>query len=87
MNRQPSSWLRVRALVWKEAIQIISDPSSILIAFVLPVLLLFLYGYAVSLDSTKIKVGLAIEDRSPDVERQRRPRADHRGQLRVGPGR
>lgn len=68
VNRQPSGWRRLRALIWKESIQIISDPSSILIAFVLPVLLLFLYGYAVSLDSTKIKLGLALEDRSPDVE-------------------
>src|SRR5690349_325686 len=63
-----SSWRRLRALVQKEGIQIIHDPSSILIAFVLPVLLLFLYGYAVSLDSTKIKLGFVLEDRSPEVE-------------------
>jgi ABC-type multidrug transport system ATPase subunit len=63
-----SGWRRLRALIWKEAIQIINDPSSILIAFVLPVIMLFLYGYAVSLDSTKIKVGILIEDRSPEVE-------------------
>lgn len=62
------SWRRLRALVRKEVIQIIHDPSSILIAFVLPVLLLFLYGYAVSLDSTKIKLGFVLEDRSPEVE-------------------
>src|SRR5208337_1029615 len=46
----------------------VNDPSSILIAFVLPVLLLFLYGYGVSLDSTKIKLGFAIEGRTPEVE-------------------
>jgi ABC-2 type transport system permease protein len=58
----------LRALIWKEAIQIINDPSSMLIAFVLPVIMLFLCGYAVSPDSTKIKVGVVIEDRSPEVE-------------------
>jgi ABC-2 type transport system permease protein len=68
MVKEKSGWRRLRALIWKEAIQIVHDPSSILIAFVLPVMLLFLFGYAVSLDSTKLKIGLAIEDRSPETE-------------------
>jgi len=68
MANEKSSWRRLRALIWKEAIQIVHDPSSILIAFVLPVMLLFLFGYAVSLDSTKLKIGLVIEDRSPETE-------------------
>ena len=68
MAKAKSSWRRLRALIWKEAIQIVHDPSSILIAFVLPVMLLFLFGYAVSLDSTKLKIGLVIEDRSPETE-------------------
>ncbi len=59
---------RVRSLIWKEAIQIVTDPSSILIAFVLPVILLFLFGYAVSLDSTKMRVGLVMENRTPEAE-------------------
>jgi ABC-2 type transport system permease protein len=67
MNRK-SGWRRLRALIWKEAIQIVNDPSSILIAFVLPVLLLFLFGYAVSLDSTKLKIGFVMEDRTPETE-------------------
>ena len=67
-NRYQSSARRLFALVRKEAIQIVNDPSSILIAFVLPVMMLFLFGYAVSLDSTKIKLGFAMEDRSPEVE-------------------
>jgi drug efflux transport system permease protein len=68
MTKQKSGWRRLRALIWKEAIQIVYDPSSILIAFVLPVLLLFLFGYAVSLDSTKLKIGFVIEDRTPETE-------------------
>lgn len=68
MAKAKSGWRRLRALIWKEAIQIVHDPSSILIAFVLPVMLLFLFGYAVSLDSTKLRIGLVIEDRSPETE-------------------
>ncbi|MBL7396103.1 hypothetical protein INQ29_25050, partial [Escherichia coli] len=44
---------RLAALVRKEGAQILRDPSTFLIAFVLPMILLFLFGYAVSLDSTR----------------------------------
>jgi ABC-2 type transport system permease protein len=56
------------ALVRKELIQIVNDPSSILIAFILPIMLLFLFGYAVSLDSTRVRVGVALEGRTPESE-------------------
>jgi ABC-2 type transport system permease protein len=68
VKREVFSLRRLRSLVWKESIQIINDPSSILIAFILPVMLLFLFGYAVSLDSTRIKVGLLVENRTPETE-------------------
>lgn len=55
---------RLAALVRKEGAQIVRDPSTFLIAFVLPMILLFLFGYAVSLDSTRIRVGLVIQDSS-----------------------
>lgn len=53
---------RLRALVSKELKQIVRDPSSILIAFVLPLILLFLFGYGVSLDSTQTRVGVVVEE-------------------------
>jgi drug efflux transport system permease protein len=56
---------RFLALVRKETYQILRDPSSILIAFVLPLILLFLFGYAVSLDATRTKIGLVIETPTP----------------------
>ena len=56
---------RVRALIVKEGLQVVRDPSSILIAFVLPVILLFLFGYGVSLDANRVKVGLVMQDTSP----------------------
>ena len=62
------SWRRLGALVRKELIQIVNDPSSILIAFILPIMLLFLFGYAVSLDSTRVRVGVAMEGRTPESE-------------------
>ncbi len=59
---------RLRALFRKEFRQVVHDPSSILIAFVLPAILLFLFGYGVSLDLTHVKVGLVIEDSTPEVQ-------------------
>jgi ABC-2 type transport system permease protein len=59
---------RLWALIKKETVQIVTDPSSILIAFILPVILLFLFGYAVSLDSTRIRIGVVMEERTPETE-------------------
>lgn len=51
----------IRALVTKEFFQIIRDPSSILIAFILPFILLMIFAYAINLDNNKIRVGLLID--------------------------
>jgi ABC-2 type transport system permease protein len=59
MNRQ-----RITGFVIKETLQMLRDPSSILIAFVMPMIMMFLYGYGVSLDINNIKVGLVLEDTS-----------------------
>ncbi|WP_011579479.1 MULTISPECIES: ABC transporter permease [Chelativorans] len=56
---------RFAALVRKESLQVIRDPSSILIAFVLPLILLVIFGYGVSLDATRTRIGLVIEDATP----------------------
>jgi ABC-2 type transport system permease protein len=56
---------RVAALIAKEGRQIVRDPSSILIAFVLPLILLFLFGYGVSLDAARTRIGVVIEAPSP----------------------
>ena len=53
---------RLWALCRKESYQIVRDPSSILIAFIMPVLLLFVLGYAVYLDVDHLRVGLLRED-------------------------
>ena len=56
---------RFLALVRKESYQVVRDPSSILIAAVLPLILLFLFGYAVSLDTTRTRIGLVVESATP----------------------
>ncbi|MDR1732789.1 MAG: ABC transporter permease [Synergistaceae bacterium] len=53
---------RLLALVKKEWVQILRDPSSIVIAFVIPLVLLFLFGYGLSLDAREIRLGIAAED-------------------------
>ena len=58
---------RTRALMKKEFLQIIRDPSSLLISVFLPLLLIFLYGTGVSLDLDHLKVGLVMEDTAPDA--------------------
>ncbi len=55
---------RLRAMVVKEGVQILRDPSTILIALGLPVLLMFLFGYAINLDNSRTHIGLALEDDS-----------------------
>lgn len=58
---------RIRALFVKEALQIVRDPSSILISVVLPLFLLFIYGYGVSLDLNHLRIGLVLGDTAPDA--------------------
>lgn len=57
--------MRLRGMIRKESLQILRDPSSISIAFIMPILLLFLFGYGVSLDAKNIPVGIVIEQ--PDT--------------------
>lgn len=67
MSASPTSG-RIRrfvALVRKESYQALRDPSTTLIAFVLPLILLFLFGYGVSLDVTRTRVGLVVEETTP----------------------
>jgi len=56
---------RLFALMKKESLQVRRDPSCILIAFVLPAILLFIFGYGLSLDAEHVKIAVVPEDRSP----------------------
>jgi ABC-2 type transport system permease protein len=63
------SWRRFAALSRKESFQIIRDPSSVIIAFVLPFLLLAIFAYGVNLDASAIRIGLLDEDGGADAVR------------------
>ena len=58
---------RIGALIRKELRQIVRDPSTIIIAIILPLTLLFLFGYGVSFDARRIEIGLVIEDSTPET--------------------
>jgi len=62
------SFVRTSALIKKEFLQTIRDPSSILIAVILPLILLFIYGIGISLDISNLQIGVAVEDSSPVVQ-------------------
>ena len=49
-NAWPAKIRRIRALVLKETHQVVRDPSSIAIGAVLPLILILLFGYGLSLD-------------------------------------
>jgi ABC-2 type transport system permease protein len=53
---------RLKALCVKETRQILRDPSSGIIAFVLPLMLLVIFGYGINLDASRIRLGLSVED-------------------------
>lgn len=55
---------RLKAIFYKESLQVFRDPSSILIAFILPLILLFLMGYAISLDAKNIPIAIISKSNS-----------------------
>ena len=61
MTSQSYATRRLRALIRKESLQILRDPSSIAIAFILPMFLLLLFGYGVTLDAKNIRLALVVE--------------------------
>ena len=55
---------RLLAIVRKESLQALRDPSTLLVAVVLPVLMLFLFAYAVSLDTRQVPIAIVLESDS-----------------------
>lgn len=60
--------MRLRGIIVKEALQVLRDPSSIAIAFLMPLFLLLIFGYGVSLDAKDIPLGLVVENPSAQTE-------------------
>jgi len=56
--------LRINAIAKKELIQIWRDPLSLAMAFMMPVILLFLFGYAITLDVNNLSTVVYDRDKS-----------------------
>lgn len=59
---------RIWALVRKETLQVVRDPSSLVVAFILPAILLTLFGFGVSFDATRMRVGIVAEEPTPETD-------------------
>ena len=58
---------RLRGFVRKEWLQVLRDPSSIIVAVILPLFLLFLFGFGVSLDAKHLPLAVVIETSAPEA--------------------
>ena len=65
-NARGGELMRLHGLVRKEFLQVVRDPSSIGIAFLMPVVLLLLFGYGVSLDAEHVPIAVVVE--KPDAD-------------------
>ncbi len=57
---------RIRFIAQKEIYHILRDPRSLTIAFALPILMTFLYGYAINMDIETIALATADMDRTAE---------------------
>ena len=55
------------SLIKKEVKQILRDSSSIIIAFVLPLISILIYMYGINLDSVRVTMGIKNDDPNPEV--------------------
>ncbi|CAG8999103.1 MAG: putative multidrug ABC transporter permease YbhS [Candidatus Celerinatantimonas neptuna] len=64
-RRSSISIRRLLAMCRKESYQIIRDPSNALIAIIIPLLLLFIFGYGINLDTGIQHIGIVAEQNGP----------------------
>jgi ABC-2 type transport system permease protein len=58
-------WQRLIALTRKETRQLLRDPSSLAIGILLPIILILIFGYGLSLDVKNAPMAVVLEDTSP----------------------
>ncbi len=56
---------RILTLTKKEVLHIIRDPRSLYLALILPVVLLILFGFAITFDIHHLPIGIVDQDRTP----------------------
>jgi len=62
MNGTALFLMRMRGILRKETLQILRDPSSIALAVVMPMVLLFIFGYGVTLDAEHVPIAVVSDD-------------------------
>lgn len=65
---QSSFLIRLKALIHKEAIQLLRAKSSLAIGLLLPIILILLFGYGLSFDLSNGRVAVVIEQPSPQTQ-------------------
>jgi ABC-2 type transport system permease protein len=60
---------RVMAIAWKEVLHIQRDPRTLILALVMPVVMLLLFGYGVSFDIDRVALALSDQDRTESSRR------------------
>jgi ABC-2 type transport system permease protein len=65
MSLSRDKLVRLLALVRKESRQLVRDPSNIAIGIAMPVMLVLMFGYGLSLDVKNVPIAIVLEDPSP----------------------
>lgn len=65
--RDGGFWRRLRSLVRKEFRQLLRDRSNLLVGLGLPIVLILIFGYGLTLDVRNARLLLALDDASPAV--------------------
>ena len=68
MNHFSAFWKRLFALTCKESKQLLRDKSSMAIGFILPIILILLFGYGLSFDLTNGRVGVVEQQSTPQSQ-------------------
>lgn len=56
---------RIAAVVGKETREIVRDRATVVVAVLMPLVMLFLFGYGISMEVDDVRLGLVDQDRSP----------------------
>lgn len=65
LSRAGAFWRRLRALVRKETRQLLRDRSNLMLGIGLPIVLILIFGYGVTLDVRNIRLAVVLDEHSP----------------------
>lgn len=67
-NQLDQSRTRLRALIKKEFLQLARDNSSLLLGIVLPIMLIFIFGYGLSLDVKNSRIAIVSDTKTAEID-------------------